>query len=240
MLEKNIKFKAPKQYLDLKQQFPEPIKLNIPEWYKKLKHNYHDLTIKGCMPFLDSLTTGYLLRLPQDFYLDHNYKDGDNYTSTLMPSLVDNNNCNLNTKDANTIHSPKQFDKSPMAKKNNHFPAFKIMNPWTIVTPDNYSCLFLPPMNNTDDRFSIIPAIVNTDTYNQPINFPIIVNGDKYPVQQTTLKKGTPYVQVIPYKRQSWKMNIEEQTDLRKEGFDYALTLLNKYKSKFWKKVTWR
>ena len=31
------------------------------------------LTIKSCMPFLDSMTAGYVLPLPQDFYLKWNY-----------------------------------------------------------------------------------------------------------------------------------------------------------------------
>jgi hypothetical protein len=126
-----------------------------------------------------------------------------------------------------------------MGKKNNNFPAYKILSPWTIVTPKGYSCLFLPPMNNTDDRFSIIPGIVNTDTYNLPINFPILLNGDKYPVQDTFLKKGTPYVQVIPYKRESWNMEIKEEKQIVKKKFFYDLTFMQKYKNKFWNKVSW-
>lgn len=240
MLDKTISFKAPKKYLDLKEQFPEPIKLNIPKWFKKLEHNSDIKTVKGCMPFLDTLTTGYLLRLPQDFHLKHNFKDGDNYTSFLTPSLDDNNKCNLNTKDYNGIHPTFQFEGSSLEKKNNNFPAFKILNPWTIETPKNYSCLFLPPLNNTDDRFSIIPGIVNTDTYNQPINFPITLNGDKYPIQDTILKKGTAYVQIIPFKRDSWKFKVEEEKNFTKNFFKYNLNYLHIYKNKFWNKISWK
>ena len=80
-----------------------------------------------------------------------------------------------------------------------------LLNPWKIKTPKGYSCLFVPPLNNSDDRFSIIPGIVDTDTFPSEINFPIIINGDKYPVLETTIKKGTPYVQIIPFKRDSGK-----------------------------------
>jgi hypothetical protein len=31
-----------------------------------------NLTVKGCMPFLDSLTAGYLLKMPQDILIKHN------------------------------------------------------------------------------------------------------------------------------------------------------------------------
>ena len=55
-------------------------------------------------------------------------------------------------------------------------------------------------MNNADDRFSIIPGIVDTDTFNQEVNFPFVINGDKYSSLDTIIKKGTPCVQIIPFK----------------------------------------
>jgi hypothetical protein len=105
------------------------------------------------------------------------------------------------------IH-PIQLEGSPYVEKNKNLPFYKIINPWIIKTPPGYSCLFVPPLNNTDDRFSIIPAIVDTDTFPNEINFPIVINGDKYPTLDTVLKKGTPYVQVIPFKRDKWKMKL--------------------------------
>lgn len=51
MFEKNITFSANKDYVDLKQNYPKPIKLNIPEWFKKLDHYPNNHTIKGCIPF---------------------------------------------------------------------------------------------------------------------------------------------------------------------------------------------
>ena len=62
MFEKTIEFIAHENYVDLKEDQPIPIKLNIPEWFKKLSHTVGNETVKGCMPFLDSLTSGYLLK----------------------------------------------------------------------------------------------------------------------------------------------------------------------------------
>ena len=75
MFDKEIEFSAHEDYFALKEDYPTPIKLNIPEWYKKLEHTVDKLTIKGCMPFLDTLTSGYLLKMPQDFYLRHNVEN---------------------------------------------------------------------------------------------------------------------------------------------------------------------
>lgn len=76
--------------------------------------------------------------------------------------------------------------------KNKNLPFHKIKNPWTIITPPGYSCLFVSPLNNSDDRFTILPGIVDTDKYTLEVNFPFVVNGDKYPTLKTLLKKVLP------------------------------------------------
>lgn len=75
--------------------------------------------------------------------------------------------------------------------------AGKFMNKWLIKTPPGYSCLFIKPMNRIEERFDIIPGIVDTDKYINTINFPFILRKrDK----QFLIKKGEPMVQVIPLK----------------------------------------
>jgi len=95
-------------------------------------------------------------------------------------------------------------------------------------------------MNNSDDRFSIIPGIVDTDTYDLEINFPIVFNGDKYESLKTTIKRGTPYVQVIPFKRNSWKMSVEETKEKKRKIFNFYKYILNNYKRISWSKKLWK
>ena len=45
MFDNVITFSAPKKYIDLKENLPKPIKFNMPEWYKKLKHDSIKSTI---------------------------------------------------------------------------------------------------------------------------------------------------------------------------------------------------
>ena len=239
-----IEFIHSSKYVCAKELLPEPIAINIPEWFKKLKHNKDSFTVKGCMPFLQSLTTGYLLRLPQDFDLKHNQidKDGNPYTD-LKPSYPDFFDVNLNNQEQRELHGTYQFKDSPHQHKNLDLPSHKILNPFIIKTPPGYSCLFVPPLNNTDDRFSIIPAIVNTDLFWGEVNFPMIVNGDKYPSLDTTLKKGTPYVQIIPFKREDWKMEINKSSKKNLDKFsfwDYFTNSIYRYKKNVWKKVIYK
>lgn len=248
MFEKDIEFIAQKVITESKNIHPIPCKLNIPDWYKKLEHKIGNLTIKGCMPFLDTLTSGYILKMPVDFYVKHNFiEDEQRVTKNEnAPNFLTQDykeTINLNFLGDKEIHHVKQVgDKCPLAQKNKQLPFYKILNPWIIKTPPGYSCLFLPPMNNTDDRFSIIPGIVDTDTFYNEINFPIILNGDKYPLLETTIKKGTPYVQVIPFKRDSWKMKIKERdpSTQKRNRFVQNFHIINNYKNIFWNKKSWK
>jgi hypothetical protein len=251
MFDKVIEFTTHEDYFKCNEDFPVPIKLNIPEWFKKLKTSEINQTIKSCIPFLDSLTTGYSLKMPQDFYINHNVDSLDNKGEKIkdsfcqfpmhqVQSLLFAKSLNFNTfKDT---HPTSQLEGSPFIEKNKNLPFYKILNPWFIKTPPGYSCLFVPPLNNTDDRFSIISAIVDTDTFSREINFPIVINGDKYPVLETTIKKGTPYVQVIPFKRDNWKMSIKpkKQNELTHRKIFYELEIFQRYKNKYWSKKLWK
>ncbi len=245
MFEKIIKFKTSKVYLDNSSIRPEPSKLNIPKWYKDLEHSQNHRTIKGCMPFLDTLTSGYLLRMPLDYRIRHNIDYKGERTSE-GGSLLHINNKLVNETNLNTgydeSHPIDQLGmQCPFIQKNKTLQVHKILNPWIIETPPNYSCLFLPPMNNGDDRFSIIPGIVDTDMFPNEINFPFLVNGDKYPVLDSIIKKGTPYVQVIPFRRDNWKLKIEVEKKEKKVRHPlWSTDFLYRYKNKFWKKKSWK
>ena len=66
-----IGFIVSKKYIDSTEILPEPSVLSIPLWYKELKHSPELKTVKGCMPFLDTLTTGYIIKMPVDYHLTH-------------------------------------------------------------------------------------------------------------------------------------------------------------------------
>jgi hypothetical protein len=251
MFDKEIEFSAHEDYFVLKEDYPIPTKLNIPEWYKKLEHSITNVTIKGCMPFLDTITSGYLLKMPQDFNVRHNIENKNEKDEIFKDSFqtfgLHDYSLRLHARSINLnsgfdIHSLKQVEGSPFIEKNKNLPFYKILNPWKIKTPKGYSCLFVPPLNNADDRFSIIPGIVDTDTFPNEINFPIIINGDKYPMLETIIKKGTPYVQIIPFKRDSWKMIVKsrKQKEIENSRLFYGLKLLNIYKDKYWNKKSWK
>tara|TARA_Y100000356_G_C11216148_1_gene266433 strand:- start:344 stop:1033 length:690 start_codon:yes stop_codon:yes gene_type:complete len=193
MLDKKITFCATNKDMLNVWPHPQPASRFIPEEYKKLgrftDNNFHAPTVKTCMPFLDSLTAGYIIPFDQDYVVDPIETD-----FTVWPA-------NRKPLDDFGFHNKAQLPES--WKKFSGDNAGKFMNKWLIKTPPGYSCLFIKPMNRIEERFDIIPGIVDTDKYINTINFPFILRKrDK----QFLIKKGEPMIQVIPFKRDSWKM----------------------------------
>ena len=262
MFRKQIEFICNEQYSYTDLEKPEPVKIHIPDWYKKLEHHLGKRTVKGCMPFLDTLTTGYVLKMPQDLYVEFNVDQTHPETGEIIKDektnkprkdirysygmkgyqdIISAKQINLNS-DSRQHHEIYQLEGSRMVERNKNLSFMKILNPWTIKTPPGYSCLFVPPLNNCDDRFDIIPGIVDTDCWDIEINFPFVFNGDKYETLETVITRGTPYVQVIPFKRDSWEMKIKTQDpkSIWKNMLIHNIQLLREYKERIWKKKVWR
>ena len=52
---------------------PKPASRIVPEWFRKFEGVVNGQeTIKKCVPFLDAMTTGYMITLAADIYVDKN------------------------------------------------------------------------------------------------------------------------------------------------------------------------
>jgi len=248
---KKITFQCHPDLLDVKEIEPKLSSHCLPDWYKKIKvlHHSKGRSIKSCMPFMDSMTAGYILPLPQDFYIEYNFyneeiKKKDTGFRFSLDGQIDDNKLgdyNLNSSDLQ-IHSTDQLggDNSYISKKNGSQAFLKILNPWKIITPPGYSCLFTSPHYNENDYWNIITAIVDTDTYEGMVNFPIVINHDKYPEFKKDFKQGMPYVQVIPFKRDSWYFKKESVELNPSKIFSYFSKFQDRYKRHNWIKKIWK
>lgn len=181
----------------------------MPDWFRKLPSidkarvstNDTGLTIKRCMPFLDAMTTGWIIPLPATVRLD--VKDGGARVDAgwdFDRKLV-------------SFHGEHQVRGNPMAPR----AACKFHNFWTIVTPPGWSCLFVNPLNRPNGIFDIIAGIVDTDTYRAPVHFPFFPTG---PDGLHVIEKGSPMVQVIPFKRDSVEISAEIRAETPDEASD--------------------
>ena len=227
MLENKIKFVATNENFKDVWPHPQPATRFIPDEFKKLKRfredNLHEPTLKTCVPFLDSLTMGYIIPFDQDYVVDPVEND-----FSVTPANREQNDFGFHNK----AQLPKEWKT---AGEN----AGKFINKWLIITPPGYSCLFIKPMNRLETRFDIIAGVVDTDTYINVINFPFILNKrDK----QFLIKKGEPMVQVIPFKRQSWKMWSGFYYEKRHSKVSSFLNSewIDRYKKYFWSKKSFK
>ena len=207
---------------------PKPASRFIPEEYKKLERFYngdmHRATLKTCMPFLDSLTMGYIIPFDQDYLVNPVETD-----FTVAPANREQDDFGFH----NNTQLPKEWKK--VTGEN----AGKFHNKWLIKTPPGHSCLFIKPMNRIETRFEIIAGVVDTDTYVNTINFPFILHKRD---EQFLIKKGEPMVQVIPFKRESWKgWSGFYQEKLHGKTLNLLMSeWVDKYKKMFWKKKSYK
>lgn len=171
---------------------PVPAKTVLPEWFRKLPAidqkmvsvTDNAMTVKRCMPFLDAMTTGWILPLGATVRLE--IKDeGRTVTAGWEFDKVMVSN-----------HNPHQVTGNPHEPR----PPCKFHNYWTVKTPPGWSCAFVPLLNRPNPLFQCFAGIVDTDTYHSLIHFPFIATGgDGIHV----IERGTPLVQVIPFKRET-------------------------------------
>jgi len=202
---------------------PKPASSFIPTWYKELE-SYIDGkkapdgnagttgTVKRCMPVFDAITTGYIIVSPADVYVSQK----ENEEGTMSPYYEWANHALIQ------FHPVAQAPNHPN-RNGNPYP--KWINPWAITTPPGYSVLFTQPFHR-ESVFTILPGVVDTDTYTASVNFPFVLNEPN--TFEGLIPAGTPIAQVIPFKRDSWEMSFGVEKDVIEHK-----NLTTKLRSKF-------
>lgn len=215
---------------------PEPAVRHMPKWYKNLAKfdmSNSDITLdpqnnlgtdgaqvstKMCMPFFDATTAGYLYLLENDLHvsLDENGKpslswDGDVMLVDKRPiiDIVVPDNCH-------PIHYGWRMN-------------------WYYQTPPGYSVLITHPMNRYDLPFYVQSGIVESDIWGLPVFIAFFLKRNF----QGTIPKGTPIMQIIPFKRDNWELEVidtEEERDKHELMAENRRSMLYGY----YKKTAWR
>jgi len=148
-------------------------------------------SIKSCMPFTDAMRTGFGIPLWHDIFIKNETAFDqtalDNYTHVQtddgLYSLSMHYKNQISDTTLNTQHLPNKISK--------------LNNPWRIITPKGWSCLFVAPFSRDDIPIKCITGVVDTDTYTISAKFPFLIDKDFI----GTVKLGTLVIQVIPFER---------------------------------------
>ena len=205
----NVTFTANKIWLSKESKSaPSPIIKTIPEWYRKAdrfaKSPSNDYIIgpdkgkiptwKACPAIFDIMGTGYSFNTPCDieFYKKHG-KTLFNISNKKYESFV-----------AHRDEMP-EF-QHPLGYSKDHF----AWTPdWQIRLPEGYSALYSQPFNRFELPFLSTSGIIDNDKLHNPGSLPFFLI-DNF---EGVIPAGTPYIQILPFKRENWTSEILEQSD---------------------------
>lgn len=219
---------------------PVPIKKVIPDWYKEMDTHYADKrfiddarwyaktgsdsakTIRGCVPVLDYLTTGYVIR---------------SHSQSLITPDKSDDTLNFSWISSDQTISSHPHQQCPIHINGVKNMYFKFVNTWVIKTPPGYSCLFYQPEYLMETRYTLFPGIVDTDGFDQAINFPGVVTTDK----SFYINPSDPIMAVFPFKRDEWDSSCRLMSETEKNApSKLRHYLFDKYKTIFHNKKLYR
>jgi hypothetical protein len=213
---------------------PVPAKKIIPEWFANAKKYWKDennqefivapgekgLGFKSCPALLDIFSSGYLLVTPCDVVV---YKQ-DNKRLVVSAQGFDD------------------FCESRPYMGEFNYPygygtdSFHWFPNWGFDLPKGYSALVLHPLNRYELPFLTTNGIIDSDKYGSPGLMPFFLKEDFTGV----IPKGTPFAQIIPFKREDWKAEYkflkEEEMIARHEktAGQYRVPFGGIYKRQTW------
>lgn len=211
-MHKKIWFNSSDDLAEIIIEPPIPAKACIPEWLKMMPSTLHqpnkkfrgrdDRTIKSCMPFLDSLTAGYMQRTWTDIYISD---EGMSYQYALNPAPIA-------CREYDHPHKfpiPDDFVQLEYIWKMPFIPQGEI----------GTSCLIVHPLNRIDLPFYTTSGIIDVDN-------DMFVKWGSIPFYikkgfTGLIPAGTPMFQIIPFSRNEWKQidsTISENERIKRES----------------------
>ena len=184
---------------------PGPIVKTIPEWYRQAPRYYKDPagnnykdqegnnihSWKSCPVVYDGMGTGYAFKTPCDltFTRDSRGIPHVQIMDDRFPNFVQE-------------RPPMPGFQVPWGYDQHHFAWY---GEWAVKLPTGYSALYIQPMNRYELPFQTTSGIIDSDNVNLFGTVPFFIAKDF----EGILPKGTPFLQIIPFKREDWKSEYE-------------------------------
>jgi hypothetical protein len=200
-------FRCPKE-LEGRIPLPVPAAQGLPGWIRAMPPQAFNAvlggeadTVKRCPPFVDAMTSGFLIPLMcevtvanGEFTWDNDPPPGGAVSFVRSPI---------------GFHDPGQVTGTPLFDADRFM--IKFHNPWTIEAPEGWSLLFTHPVNRFDLPFTTLTGLVDSDRYHDAwVHFPARWHDLNF---SGVLPKGTPVAQCFPIKRGNWGIESAAFTD---------------------------
>lgn len=236
-MSKNIEFVAMDKYGYEVCPKPYPATAAIPQWWKDqkpywvspdnpngnkilLNNRESNASWKKCTPMLDSLGLGYIIPLWADVQVT--FENGYQVLKWRVSNPV------FEIHGGDGIEKPEGYNE-----------VFKFINKWTPKLPKGYSLLVTNPIGYPNSPFKAINGIIDYDKSTHMLAPPVFLKKDF----EGIIEKGTPIVQVFPFKRENWTSSFsqsdQEQQQINLDR-DVKATIVNNYVKNIWSKKTFR
>lgn len=213
----------------------KPSKQYIPEWFKTmpnaipdLDYKKDDFTAKRCMPFVDSLISGYTQELICDVKIKYNGVDPATKNDLILYDWSGNfRPLSTRTEEVRSRRVFPDFEGYYNAE-------FHWNTMWEPKTPAGYSTLYMHPANRLDLPFMTMNGIIDTDQWNISGPLPFLIKRGF----EGKIPAGTPIYQVFFIKRDSWKSFQSEYDEKYYKTLEYSVRKFfhSGYKKLYWNK----
>jgi hypothetical protein len=224
---------------------PSRASLSIPSWFTSVpRYGYGgqeprivaetgetNTTVRHCLPLIDAFSMGYMFQLRCDVQ----FTRGRYGIEATSPQRIEG------LPDAFVYRSMDHDSaiSTPWKNLDGYDPLqFGWMPSWSVRTPKGWSCLFIHPVNRADLPFYTIGGVIDTDGWGEAGQHPFLLKNNF----EGVIPMGTPIVQIIPFKRESWSATILK--DLVDEGTLNIMRRYRKiggyYKNNIWSRKSFR
>lgn len=196
-----IKFISNRPWLNAESKsIPGPSIKHIPDWYleadryaKMPDGSYAECpeggkvpSWKACPAIYDILGTGYFLKTPCDI-------EFINVSNRVYAKILD-----PRYQDFIQYRNPMPGFNHPEGYEDTHFAWYP---DWAPSVPEGYSILYSQPFNRFELPFLNTSGIVDNDSVDLPGTVPFFLRKGWL----GTIKEGTPFLQLLPFKRDNWE-----------------------------------
>jgi hypothetical protein len=212
---------------------PKPSKFYMPDWFKDMPPTLPsfdtgkmDGTAKKCMPFLDSLTSGYTQELICDVSIkNHGTDKQTGYDIISYKYAGDIRPLSTRLEDTKSRHVFPNFEGY-------YDTEFHWDTLWEPKTPPGYSTFYYHPANRFDLPFQTMNGIIDTDKWFMSGPLPFLIKRGF----EGIIPAGTPIYQMIFIKRDSWNSSSMEYDESFNKKKEYSVRKFFKdgYKKQHW------
>ena len=204
---------------------PEKKRYFVPP-QKMVNHSW-----KKCTPMIDAITGGYILPLWADVMIQ----------DTVLPASSKAPRKELHWKVTQfNVFEPHGYDAETVESPD--FTATGVHKYYTLLyikTPPGYSVLITQPLGYRNSPFQVVPGVLDSDTDGIEVLLPMWIKKDFTGV----VERGTPMAQILPFKRDDWKMTFDHLEDgefSTREDLVFNLNIVNNYAKRQWKKKSYK